>query len=252
MKLKTKIKVALFPIYSFFTQKCGFTFFFRSSGSWFAWTRGVSFRVKYPNIHALDYFRHFVPDNGGVVFDCGGELGFECEQFAKIVGPKGKVFTFECLPVHISHLKKLSSEYDNIQLIDKACWNKPQKLKFYIGHTDGSGSAVSDAKGQVGQDLANTQGDFFEVEANTLDYFWSIYAKNKPIDFLKMDIEGAEYEALAGASKVLANTKKIVVAAYHIRDGARTSQKVKSILCESGFSVRVDENDHVYGIRNSN
>ena len=64
-----------------------------------------------------------------------------------------------------------------------------------------------------------------------------------------MDIEGAEYEALEGAKEVLSNTKKVVIAAYHIRDGIPTANKVAEILKNLNFKVEIGENLHVYGIR---
>lgn len=64
-----------------------------------------------------------------------------------------------------------------------------------------------------------------------------------------MDIEGAEYEALEGASELLAATKKVVIAAYHMRDGVPTAERVREILLQAGFSVIVGDNLHVYGSR---
>ena len=201
------------------------------------------------SLTAIEYFRHFVPDRGSVVFDVGGELGLEARQFSEIVGEKGRVFTFECLPTHLEALNKIAKDRPNLQVINKACWNRKETLTFFEGLTPGSGTAVPDAKGQRGQDLANTDGEEINVEADTLDRLWEEYAGGCEVDFLKMDIEGAEYEALEAATSLLKKTTKVVIAAYHLRDGVRTADKVAEMLKESGFEVRIDENDHVYGLR---
>jgi len=243
------MKLALFPIFSLLSRKVGFAFFYKNNGEWKLWTRGVSIPVRGPSASAFEYFRHFVPAKGGIVFDVGAERGTQTQQFSRIVGERGTVYAFECLPSHSATLNQLARNLKNVRVIDKACWNQRQKLTFYEGQTPGSGTAVADAKGQRGQALANTHRGGFEVEADTLDRLWREYARSHTVDFLKMDIEGAECEALEGATSLLANTRKVVVAAYHWRDNAPTAARVAERLKAAGFTVRVDENAHVYGTR---
>ncbi len=213
------------------------------------YTRGKIISVKLLSLDSLEYYRHFVPASGSIVFDVGGELGVETEQLAKMVGTEGEVYCFECFPAHINGLKKLVDKYQQIKLIEKACWNCKDKLTFFVGSTPGSNTAVPEATGQRGQSLADFAQGSISVEAETLDYFWKTNAGGRPVDFLKMDIEGAEYEALEGAKELLKQTNKIIVAAYHIREGIRTAPKVSQMLEEVGFHVRTDENFHVYGVR---
>lgn len=192
--------------------------------------------------------RHFIPSPGSVVFDVGGELGCESAQFANLVGRLGKVFVFECMPEHVERLQRLAEQYPQIQIVNRACWNVETQLEFFIGNTPGSGTAVPDAKGQRGQDLGNTSNVVI-VQAQPLDRLWQEFHGGMPVDFLKMDIEGAEYEALEGASAMLAATRFAVIAAYHIRDGVTTVARVDRILKAAGFNTRVDENSHVYAWR---
>lgn len=253
--LKRLIKIIIFPVQTLFSNRTGFAIIYKKklsrNAQWFMYTRGVVIPINVPNIDALEYFRHFVPAKSENVFDVGGELGLETRQFSKIVGERGRVFTFECMPQHVSKLNDLSNTLKNVTVVEAACWNDATKLTFYEGHTAGSGSAVTDARGQRGQELANPSTDGFEVEANTLDYFWENLAHSKVIDFLKMDIEGAEYEALEGAQKLLKFTRKVVIAAYHMRGGVRTAHRVSQMLKSSGFEVKIDENFHVYGVRSN-
>lgn len=213
------------------------------------YTRGIVVPVPNVSLTSLEYFRHFAPKEGDLVFDIGGELGLEAKQFSKIVGPRGKVYTFECLPGHVLALEKLAGDRPNLQVVNKACWNKKDTLTFYEGKTAGSGSAVPETKGQRGQDLVDTEQIALEVEADTLDSLWEQYADGSQVSFLKMDIEGAEYEALEGAGKMLERTDAVVIAAYHIRDDIRTADKVAEMLQSASFDVRIDENYHVYGVR---
>ena len=88
-----------------------------------------------------------------------------------------------------------------------------------------------------------------KVKAERLDDLWKALHGLGQVDFLKMDIEGSEYEALEGAGEMLKHTRYAVIAAYHIRDGVPTAARVDRILRESGFVTRVDENNHVYAWR---
>lgn len=249
MIIKQAMRCVLFAVKSLFSRKIGFTVIIPISDGWYAYTRGKIFPVKELALDSLEYFRHFVPKTGGIVFDVGGELGFETEQFSRIVGDKGKVYVFECFPDHAERLKRIARSRQNVVVIEKACWNSKTELNFYQGHTPGSNTAIAEARGQVGQELADSNSNKFVVQADTLDSIWEELTGRAPVDFLKMDIEGAEYEALEGAYELLTMTKKVVIAAYHVRDGKPTAERVKYLLSLSGFKVRIDENLHVYGTR---
>lgn len=55
-------------------------------------------------------------------------------------------------------------------------------------------------------------------------------------------MEGAEREVLEGSRGILANIEKIVVVAYHIRNGKRTLPWVYQFLKRHGFQVHADPN----------
>jgi FkbM family methyltransferase len=246
---KDAIRAVRFAFYSLFSPRVRFTVFFRCHGQWFARTQGVVFPVNAPRLEALEYFRHFVPRPGALVFDVGGELGLETRQLAHIVGPAGRVLVFECFPSHVRKLRELARELPGVTVVERACWNEEKTLEFFTGSTAGSNTALPDVRGQRGQALAAPELGRIEVQAETLDALWRRLAGSAPVEFLKMDIEGAEYEALDGARELLAHTRLVAVAAYHQRDGVPTAAKVAEKLRAAGFEVRCDENLHVYGRR---
>lgn len=247
--LKQVIKFFLFPVYSLFSRRFGFTIFYPSARGWRAYTRGKTFAVQQPSLWTLEYFRRFVPVRGGIVFDVGGEKGFETQQFSDLVGPCGRVYVFECFPIHIAKLREIAIQHANVTVVERACWSHKTTLTFFTGHTAGSNTAVPDATGQQGQPLANPAKEKLEVNADCLDSLWERLCPGQEIDFLKMDIEGAEYEALAGAKQILAHTKRAVIAAYHIREGERTASRVAAVLRDAGFDVEIGDNFHVYAQR---
>jgi hypothetical protein len=76
------------------------------------------------------------------------------------------------------------------------------------------------------------------VEVTTLDV-WAAREKIDALDLIKMDIEGAEIEALEGATMTLRRFKPaILLQAYHIREGTRTLERCIAILEPLGYSWR--------------
>ena len=248
-RVRNVISAIGLPFYSIFSYKVPFCLFFRFPSGWKAFIYGRLINVYAPRIQALEYFRYFIPDRGSTVIDIGGELGHEAIQLSTLVGEKGKVYVFECFPEHIKKLKIRISNTNNIELIENAVWNENTKIKLFSGYTPGSNTLISDALGQYGQDLADINKRKYTVSAVTLDSFWKDKANSRKIDFLKMDIEGAEIEAIEGAQETLRNTNKVVIAAYHIRDGQRTAIRVAESLKKLYFNVKIDENYHIYATR---
>ncbi|HWZ58279.1 MAG TPA: FkbM family methyltransferase, partial [Gemmatimonadaceae bacterium] len=65
------------------------------------------------------------------------------------------------------------------------------------------------------------------------------WAAAMSVDLIKMDIEGAELEALAGARAVLSRDHPdVLMQAYHLRDGARTLERCAAQLTALGYEAR--------------
>jgi hypothetical protein len=81
------------------------------------------------------------------------------------------------------------------------------------------------------------------TEENTVrldDYF-----EGSGINFLKMDVEGAELLVLTGAERLLRNSKHIKIAActYHRQDDA---EKIEKVLSNMGFSIEFSKGYMIY------
>jgi hypothetical protein len=65
------------------------------------------------------------------------------------------------------------------------------------------------------------------------------------INFIKMDIEGAEIEAIKGAKKTLSNNCGLAIASYHIIDGEKTCIQLEKLLSTLGYSVITSFPEHL-------
>jgi FkbM family methyltransferase len=210
---------------------------------WLVCKRNVRLCVREPGdaLWQLPYQHLFQVESGDVVIDAGAYIGL----FTLSVARKArKVIAIEPDPRNFSILQTnvALARLKNVKLVNKALWCKRGKVKFYVSEQSSSSSIFGERQGQT-QHVIN-------VETTTLD---DIVAEEhlSRIDFLKMDIEGAEIEALQGAVRTLKNTRKVVIAAYHVRNGKPTAPFVTSFLKKLGFNVIViDEGEAiVYGYR---
>lgn len=110
-----------------------------------------------------------------------------------------------------------------VTLVRKGLWNSRQQFAF-------SGSLASSSKldDGVGSDL---------VEVTALDIF---FQDKEPPTFIKMDIEGAELEALRGAEGLIRKYKpKLAICAYHKPEDVYTLPKlIKSFRSDYRFYLR--------------
>lgn len=138
---------------------------------------------------------------GDIVLDLGANIGYYILILAKLVGKNGKVFAFEPDPDNFAILKKNIeiNGYKNVTLIQKAVSNKTGKEKLYLSKYNKGAQTIYDK---------DDNSEFIEVESIRLnDYF----KNNNRVDFIKMDIEGAEDLAIRGMPLILKDNKNIKI-----------------------------------------
>ncbi len=132
--------------------------------------------------------------------DGGSNIGEHILKFDSLCRQYGVANRFilavEPFPSTIEILKKNLSRIPH-KLINKALGNEQGVVKFYSDCGDG----FSGQNSAIQHYYLNVAMD---VEQTTIDVLMEKYAL-KRIDFLKLDIEGYEYNSLLGAQKTLSN-----------------------------------------------
>ena len=179
--------------------------------------RNIRMFFSGPGIHSdfyLEQYRYnhegkeIAANEGDAVIDAGGCWGDTALYFADRVGPKGKVYTFEFIPNNINILNKnfdLNPHLrERFQLVERPLWNESHKKIYFKDMGPGSRISFEGFEGMEGSTETLTIDDF--VAQNNIE----------AVDLIKMDIEGAEENALEGARAVIRRFKpKLAIAIYH-------------------------------------
>jgi FkbM family methyltransferase len=165
---------------------------------------------------------------GSVILDIGSNIGFFARFFSEVVGPKGLVYCFEPDTVNFTHLQK-NLQGTNVSLIQKAVAKSSGKITLYpspllnVDHrTYASGHS----------------GDGYEVEKISIDDF--VGGKFK-VDFIKMDIQGFETEAMMGMRKTVAENPEILIFMefwpYGLQQAGSSAAELYDLVSETGLLV---------------
>lgn len=142
---------------------------------------------------------------GDVVYDLGAMVGFYTLLAAELVKRNGRVYAFEPSPRHIYHLKKNIeiNRYKNVIIMNYAT-------------SDENGEAFFDTGKSISTGHLAKRGDL-TVRTTSLDSLCSTGKIIQP-DFIKMDIEGAEYKALIGAKNILQQKHPKLLISTHSKE----------------------------------
>ncbi|MFT4929154.1 MAG: FkbM family methyltransferase [Phenylobacterium sp.] len=154
----------------------------------------------------LESFYSEIVVDGDLVIDIGAHSGRHSKPLAALVSPKGKVMAFEPNPVARSWLESNVWEEINanvVTVLPYAVSNENCRATFTIANErpEESGLAVRTYNGP-------TTTSEVEVDVIRLDSKFNDLAG--AVTFIKLDVEGAEFEALKGAQKILETYHPVV------------------------------------------
>lgn len=185
----------------------------------------------------------FNPQLGETVIDIGAHLGRYSIIGSKRVGNGGTVVSIEANPDVYSILTRNISlnNLDNVHTLNNAAFSKQTKIKFYKGESD---NMQNNQFGTVMTDIDNFSekqlDEYVEVNAVTVD---SILFEQRldihKIKWIKIDVEGAEYEVVKGCKNLLSASNKlaILVEIHNLSDGTTHYEEIKEYLEYNGFLI---------------
>lgn len=165
------------------------------------WPRLAGLAARYL-CDAIDYwYFSYRPKPGDVVVDIGAGRGEDVLAFSCSVGRTGRVFAIDAHPVSFAALR-IYCEWNglaNVTALNVACVSKPGELYIETLRNWQSSHLID----------AATTGTSYAVTGSTFDALWKSCGMGR-IDLLKMNIEGAERDALPGCREAFENTRNVI------------------------------------------
>lgn len=191
----------------------------------------VSFRQSFLSKNAPEYSKQqYFPDgivnlsDNEMFIDCGAFNGDTARKFIeKCGGEFKKIVCFEPDSANFAALERNFANNNRVETIRAGVWNVNTTLKFNDGK--GAGSALS-----------NVEDDAVSVNVMAIDGVECC----QDATFKKMDVEGAEMNALKGAVKVIVrNRPKLAISIYHSNEELLAiPEYLHSSLVDYSFYVR--------------
>lgn len=219
----------------------GFRVYYKAGHFEYSFDEGVDF-ASYENMadelkrSLKGYLAKYVLNKGDTVIDCGAYIGEFTLYASKAVGPSGKVIAFEPDPTIFKKLQaniRLNTA-GNIILVNKGAWSKDGVLRFVGDNIKGYSFMFADkGEGAIDIPVVSLDGELDRLGV-------------KKVDFIKMDVEGAELELIKGAERTLKEQDvKIAVASYHVVDGKKTFIGVEEALKGLGYRTETAHPQHL-------
>lgn len=179
---------------------------------------------------------------GAVIIDIGAHIGLFSVIASQVAGATGKVFAFEPAPSTYALLQKtvsINHKQQSIETFQKAVGKESGKITFFISddQADNSNSLVQykEDRSLHGIDVDVTSIDNFVAEKNI-----------SKLDFIKIDVEGAEYDTLQGAVNTLKNLRPVCIVAIHPEPIAAKGDKLEDIydlISNCNYRIMLDKQE---------
>ncbi|MBX3295952.1 MAG: FkbM family methyltransferase [Acidobacteria bacterium] len=172
---------------------------------------------------------------GSTFLDCGAHFGLFSVVASRVVSESGKVIAFEPMPDVRATLESVVSLNNcvNVKVRAEAVSLERGKATFYQ-----TGNDASNANSLVKQDK---HGGGFEVDLISIDEIRD--EERLTITCVKIDVEGAEYELLRGASETLRKDRPVLFLSLHptALDNANVSlSEIWTFLIGHGYSLELE------------
>lgn len=142
---------------------------------------------------------------GGAAADVGANIGLHTLALARAVGPQGRVYAFEPEPGPRGQLQKMAALNGLrwVELHDSALGARAETMVFNISPVIGHSSlyALPEEDGE---------GRQIRVQVRPLD---EVVEPGLSLDVVKIDVEGAELDVLAGMARVLSDNPDLAIVA---------------------------------------
>jgi FkbM family methyltransferase len=178
-----------------------------------------------PHSCFAQYFHPLVPlrpgdvvIDGGISGDVRGVL-----EFADIVGPQGAILAFEPDPLGFAEARDALAQHPDahVALLPLGLWHETDTVRL----------RSSQGGSQVLPDSEDTGEDIVEIRTTSIDEAVAEHTLPR-VDFIKLDVEGAEFNTIRGALRTIARFKpNLAISVYHGLDDLHAIPELLLKMC---------------------
>jgi FkbM family methyltransferase len=184
----------------------------------------ASFTYMYREIFEKQIYRFETDSKIPFIIDAGANIGLSI-IYLKELYPNSRIIAFEPDSSVFEVLKAnvKNSSLTDVELVKKALWSSETTLEFL-------------SEGSDGGRMVNLEDSAKKITVETVrlrDFLC------QPVDFLKMDIEGAETEVLRDVQDLLPNVSNLFVEYHSFANGPQTLSEVIEIISNAGFRLHI-------------
>ncbi len=193
---------------------------------------GPNFYMLYKDIFCRRIYHFEAETRAPRILDCGSNIGMSILYF-KTAYPQARITAFEPDPMVIPYLTHNinANNLTDIEVV-RAALSPHRTTATFVA--DGKYASAIQAYAVTAEQGAETT----DVECVQLGQFL-----DEPVDFLKMNIEGAESDVLTASESELRAVREMVIEYHHLPGQPRTLDKILSLLSRQGFDYLVNDFD---------
>ena len=173
------------------------------------------------------------------VLDVGADIGYYTLLFAKLVGAKGNVYAFEPIPKAKQYLDK------NVEL------NELKNVStFGFALFDDAGMACLEDpfnKSKINPQKKRLSKNDIQVEMKVFDG-WRSEESTNCVDFIKLDVEGAEMNILRGMRETIKRDRPEILVELHprqLKDFGFLPSDILEFLTGLGYQIDPVDRPHI-------
>ena len=185
-----------------------------------------SFLAGYREIFENEIYRFRSGNHYPLILDCGANIGLSVIYFKRLY-PDARIIAFEPDEKSIEALKYniTSFGFKDVQIIELAVSFIDGEAQFFQEGADGSRIATTTDKENIKKIKTTRLAGYL----------------NQRVDFLKIDIEGMEYEVLKDCQDKLKNVKNLFVEYHSFSKNKQKLDEILAIIKQAGFRYYVSQ-----------
>lgn len=171
---------------------------------------------------------------GMICLDIGANIGYYVLLESKIVGDTGRVIAIEPSPQNYSCIQKnlQLQKSQNVNAFNFAAGDTDGSIRFFVNERSNGCKVLLE-----GEKLPNRPGTVIEVPIKRMDNFLN-EKEIKKIDFVRMDVEGYEWNIFQGMINTIQKSKPIVQLEVHKgRMGNKITNNFFEFFKTNGYEV---------------